>query len=707
MSKNLRTFLDNVKYLLAGVYRWFKSPVFRVHILKMIAASLALLLFVTAYMVHIIYADEYVAFQNITTTANLRSDVSRGVIFDRNGAPLVTNDAISVITYRHVPNTYTGEMRRIARELSKLIEFTEEEVNSILSFRDKQDLFIFLNLEYVRDLVSDADRRYAGNDNALFNAMMVAQVTQDHVDLLTEDELRAHAIFMRMHQGAGRTTNIIKENPTDDEMARVMENLGKLPGIDIGVDWDREYPSALSRDFFGHVSTHQQGIPRDREAYFLSQGYAANARVGMSQLERSLHAQLSGFQARYFIENGVPTQLSEGLPGFNVSLNLDTELQFRVEEIVTDMILNERQTQSVARYLYEAYVVMADPRTGAVLSMVGVVLSPNEEGVLEATMNPLGTIHRASAVGSSIKGATLMAGYDVGVTTVGQIRHDSSLHFQGSRALGSWTPMGNVNEVIALSRSSNVYFFRQSMELAGVYYTPNGQVLGWENDNEAWDVYRNFFGQLGLGSATGIELTEGTGFTATRNFINLLFFSIGQADTYTPMQLAQFASVLATRGDRMQMQLVQNIYMPGSMQGSQQLIRAFEPNLLNRIELTDEQWDTISEGHRRVIQESEGTAFGIFRGVDFRPAGKTGTAEDFLRDGNGHIFLDEARQYTEVYNRSFVAYAPYDNPQIAISVIVPQAQIAGTRGPQNIAAVIAREAMRAYFDLQVERANGR
>jgi len=706
MKVELRSFKDNIKDLSKRVYKWFKSPVFRVHIFKIVSVALSIVLLAGAYMVHMIYADEYVEFQAITTTANLNRDVSRGVMHDRYGIPLVTNITVNVITYRHVPNTYTGDMRRVARTLAGLLEFDDEEIEGILTTADKQDLFILLNPTYARNLVPAEERQDATPEE--FHLMMIERIGDEHVETLTEAELRAHAIFVRMNQGAGTTTNIIKENPSEEEVALVTENLINLPGVDIGADWERDYPSDLSQDFFGSVSTHRQGIPRDREAYFLSQGYAANARVGTSQLERSLQQYLAGFQYRYFVDDEAEvTQLSQGLSGFEVSLNLDSELQLEVEDIVSRAILHERRTRGHARFLSEANVVIANPNTGEVLAMVGVMLEENDDGVLEAVMNPLGTIQRPTVVGSSVKGASLMVGYASGATYPGQVRSDATLRIQGSPDLRSWTNMGHLNDVAAISQSSNVYFFRQTMNIAGVGHVDGGRILNWSRDNIAWDIYRDYFGQVGLGSFTGIELPrESDGFAAGSEFIDLLFLSIGQADTYTAMQMAQFTAVMATRGDRMQMQLIQNIYMPGGEQEMRQLVQGFQPNLLNHIELTDDQWWRIQEGHRRALQSPEGTAFNLFQDVDYRPAGKTGTAEDFLRDEDGLIVLNEHGRYAaRVYNRSFVSYAPYDDPEIVVSVLIPQAEAQGTRGAPNIAAIISRDVMQAYFDLQAERAN--
>jgi len=694
MVENLRKLMDDIKDLAMRIYKWFRSPVFRVYVLKIIAVGLSFMLVVSIYMVQVIHAEDYRAFQSITTTANLNREVPRGVIYDRNGVPLVTNEAISVITYRHIPNTYIGEMRRVARELTSLIEF---DYSDVLTVRDKQDLFIFLHPGYARDLVPIEER---STDNAVFNAQMIERIEDEHLEMLTEAELNAHAIFMRMYQGAGRTTNIIKENPTEEEIARITERLMYLPGIDIGIDWSRQYPSELSRDFFGTVSTQQQGIPRDREAYFLSQGYAPNARVGTSQLERTLQTYLSGFEYRYFIEDGIPTLLSEGLPGFEVSLNLDSELQLIVEEIVANHLLEQREDFR-SRYLERAYVVLSVPDTGAVLAMVAVVIDENGEAI----MNPLATFQSATLVGSTVKGASLATGYANGVTVIGQQREDNVLRFQGTPPLSSHMPMGWLTDLRAIYQSSNVYFFRQAMEMAGVFSdSPNAPIPFW--DSNAFDLHLDMFNQFGLGSHTGIEYQhENHGFHGGRGFGELLRFAIGQEDSYTAMQIAQFAATVATRGSRFQMQIVQNIYMPGGNSEARQLIRAFEPNLLNQIELTEQQWDTIQDGHRRTVTiRYRGTAESLFQGVNFNPAGKTGTAEDFLRNPiNGHIIMDEHGNAVQILNHTFMGYAPYNNPEIAIGVIVPAAQVYGTRNVESQAVIIARAVMQAYFDLQIER----
>lgn len=685
--------------LLKWIHKQLNALVFRVQVLKVVVVSVFLMLLVNIYVVHVIHADDYVAFNALTTTTYLNREVPRGIIYDRNMVPLAVNTAVPVITYRHLPNTYVGTIRELATNLAQLIEV---EHDGILTYRDLQELFIFENEEEARALVlaEEADTL----DNAAFHQAMIDRITDEHLETLTDEQRQIHLIFTRMHQGAGTTTNIIKKNPTEEEIARVTENMMHLSGIEVGVDWARDYPSELGHSaVLGNISTHQTGIPREREAYFLAQGYAANARVGISQIEWAMQSELSGFQSRYFIEDGVATQVAQGLPGFQISLNLDTELQMQIEEIVAQHLRQARSVRT-SQNVREAYVVLTNPNTGAVLSMVGVVLSTDGQ----ITYNPLGTFQNSFNVGSVVKGATLMAGYYHDATHVGQVRLDVPIRIQGSNDMASWRTegLGYVNEIQALSMSSNVYFWRQTMELAGVTHTQGGPVQGWANDNDIWDYYRDFFANVGLGTLTGIELqNEGIGFQAqSREFYNILHFAIGQSDTYTAMQLAQFIGVIATNGNRMQMQLVQDVYMPGDEGEERQLVRGFEPNLLNRIELTDSQWRNIHEGHRRAVQQAnEGTGYNAFNrdGIfDFRPAGKTGTAEDILRDADGNpLGID-------TLNRTFIGYAPWDDPEVAISVIVPQSQTPNSPS-SSISEDIARDVLEAYFDLQADRENQR
>ena len=118
-------------------------------------------------------------------------------------------------------------------------------------------------------------------------------------------------------------------------------------------------------------------------------------------------------------------------------------------------------------------------------------------------------------------------------------------------------------------------------------------------DLDVFDKYRSTFNQFGLGVATGIDLpNESTGLVeAQRTSGKLLDFAIGQADLYTPMQLVQYVSTIATSGKRFAPTLVKEVYLPSNDDVSgKQLVKGFEPNLLNVVEIDQQYFDRFNKG---------------------------------------------------------------------------------------------------------------
>ncbi|MBQ8992836.1 MAG: penicillin-binding protein 2, partial [Turicibacter sp.] len=259
-------------------------------------------------------------------------------------------------------------------------------------------------------------------------------------------------------------------------------------------------------------------------------------------------------------------------------------------------------------------------------------------------------------------------------------------------------------DITALKKSSNVYFFKQTMALAGnVSYTPSMALV---LDLDAFDKYRSMFNQFGLGVVTGIDLpNESAGLVdSQRTSGKLLDFAIGQADTYTTMQLAQYVSTIATNGKRFAPTLLKEVYLPSNddMNGKQ-LIKGFTPKLLNVVELEERYFNQVKKGFVAALQESGGTGYAVFYGAkdDYNPAGKTGTAQEYARDEEGKYIRDANGELVEVHNRTLIAYAPADQPEVAISVVVPQGELANQSHP--ISLNIGERALRAYFDLKKER----
>jgi cell division protein FtsI/penicillin-binding protein 2 len=164
------------------------------------------------------------------------------------------------------------------------------------------------------------------------------------------------------------------------------------------------------------------------------------------------------------------------------------------------------------------------------------------------------------------------------------------------------------------------------------------------------------------------------------------------------MQLAQYISTIANGGYRVQPHIVKEIREPVLETNEMgPVIKEIEPNILNRIDMKDEWINRVQDGFRMVMQVGDGTAVSYFKGLNYDPAGKTGTAQAFYDGPERKKF---GKIPPEVINLSLVSYAPSDNPEVAMAVLVPWAY-QGTSGP-SVNNLIGRKVLDAYFNLKKE-----
>ena len=176
----------------------------------------------------------------------------------------------------------------------------------------------------------------------------------------------------------------------------------------------------------------------------------------------------------------------------------------------------------------------------------------------------------------------------------------------------------------------------------------------------------------------------------------LMFQSIGQFDTYSTLQLAQYVSTIANGGYRMEPHMVKEIGAPLENELGP-VVQEIQPKVLNRLDLEKGWIERVQLGFKKVTQETiGGTGASYFKGKPYSPAGKTGTAEAFY-DG-------PLRQYrmADVTTLSFVGYAPAENPEIAMAVLVPWAYQGGSSPRSNMK--ISERVFDTYFELKKQRA---
>lgn len=685
--------------------------VFRMNILFFTIFLLFSMLILRLGYLQIVKGEDYARALARTEEVPVNTSVPRGRIFDSEGRVLVDNDPVNAITYTAMQTTKRSEMVETARELAKLIEKDDKRV----TLRDKQDFYIMLNTEEATAKVTDEERAAIANEGLTtseqqrkIDSLIREKITDEELASLTADDIETLAIFREMTSGYALSPQIIKnDGVTSEEFARVSERLTdpKLKGVNTITDWKRVKLSDLT--ILGSTTTPEQGIPSSSLEYYLARDYSRNDRVGTSFLELQYEEVLQGQKSvvknitdgRGRVIETIPSDA--GKPGKDLILTIDSELQASLEDIV-EKHLRELKGGPNSQLVSDAYLVMMDPRTGEILSMVGKRIDRDEEGKMVMQDLAYATVTAAYETGSAIKGATLLTGYAEGVLNMNQVMIDEPLKFPDTtlkRSLFNQTLFNRVpiTDLQALERSSNVYMFKIALALANETYEYNQPI---NIPSRHFDTMRNAFAQFGLGVKTGIDLPfEGTGFRGASNTgSNLLDFSIGQYDTYTTMQLAQYAGTIANDGYRMSPHLVKEIRgasTDGKNLGPVETV--IEPKILNRVSNTQEEINHVKRGMRSVYAGSQGTARSYFNDAPYTAAGKTGTAElTYYDDRESSYYMEPSISTTHI------GFAPYENPEVAYAVMIPYITT-DTRAVPPTSNLITRAALDKYFELRESR----
>lgn len=653
----------------------------RLNILFFVVFLLFSALILRLGVVQIVQGEEYQRKIERTVNVIAKNDAPRGIMYDRYGNVVVDNELVLSVTYTS-RNTSNEEKLRVAKRLNDFIDVDPSNITE----RDKKDYWIITRPEEARTLVSREEMVELENDIMKIYRLQLDRITDRHLAEITDEEMEVLAIKREFDRGYAHSPQRVKVGVTYEEAARVLEHLNDLPGVDILRDSKRKYVyGSTFSDFFGSVGQ----IRREQIDHYLTKGYDRSDYVGTSHIESQYEDVLRGKKAvvEHILDGsrkivGAPKE-KLGERGKDLVLSVDIGLQQEVERIVAEEVQRFKDSRSFIDN-GSAYIVLMDPYTGDVLSMAGFDTSKPSGN------HDLGVIHDAFVMGSAVKGATVLAGFQSDYAHPGKVFHDRPIQI-GNETMSSIgrRSLGRINDLTALERSSNVYMFEIAMAFGNYHYgTKRGG--GLNDRTKGFNQMRYYFNQFGLGVRTGIDLDrESTGFNGgVQQLGNLLHFSIGQFDTYTPMQMAQYVSTIANGGYRIQPRLVREIREPSTVENELgNVIKQFSPNILNRVDMTDEHIERVQEGFRLVVHGNQGTARGL-ASKSYQPAGKTGTAQVKVNGLNAN-------------NHIFVGYAPYDQPEVAFAVIVPGLHIRDNLGrPANI---IAERALDTFFNMKTNR----
>ena len=635
----------------------------RYKILVIIIIIIMALLLSTLFYVQVIRNRYYSDKLNTLTVNIIEGDSTpRGRIYDRNGNVIVDNTSVKTIYYKKPNKVTTKQEIETAYKVAEYIEVNYKK----LTDKMLKQFWILNNREEINKRITDKEwKDYENRKLTLddIDALKLERVTQDDIKDYEDIDREACYIYNLMNKGYYYTEKVIKKDDvTDEEYAKIAENINTLSGVNVKLDWERYYPYGNTfKTILGSVSSSSSGIPYNLKEYYLDLGYALTDRVGTSYIEYQYEEYLKGTKATYQVnDDGSYTELTKGSRGNDIVLTIDIELQQAVEEILEEELIIAKK-EKYTEYFDKSYVVINDPNTGEILAMAGKQIIENEDGSYSIYDYSPGVITGSVTPGSIVKGASHIVGYNTGSLQIGEVRKDECIKIAATPIKCSFRNYGYIDDLAALKYSSNVYQFYTAIKVGKGNYSYNKPL---KIDESAFDIYRDTFAEFGLGVKTGIDLpNESLGYEGTNRLSGLLLdFSIGLYDTYTPIQLSQYMSTIANDGVRLKPYLLKAVFA-SKEEPLTSLIYETEVKELNKVNTEAKYLERVKEGFKQVTAPG-GTGSGYID-YSYNPAGKTGTAQSFL-DTDGDGIID-----TATTTATFAAYAPYDNPEVVFTVISP------------------------------------
>ncbi|VTY18553.1 Penicillin-binding protein 2B [uncultured Streptococcus sp.] len=656
--------------------------------------SIVILLFMTIigrllYM-QVLNKDFYEKKLASASQTKVTTSSARGEIYDASGKPLVENTLKQVVSFTRSNKMTATDLKETAKKLLTYVSISSPN----LTERQLADYYLADPEIYKKTVEALPREKRLDSDG---NRLSESELYNNAVDSVptsqlnyTEDEKKEIYLFSQLNAVGNFATGTIATDPLNDSQVAVIASISKeMPGISISTSWDRKILETSLSSIVGSVSSEKAGLPAEEAEAYLKKGYSLNDRVGTSYLEKQYEETLQGKRSvkeihldKYGNMESVDT-IEEGSKGNNIKLTIDLAFQDSVDALLKSYF-NSELGNGGAKYSEGVYAVALNPKTGAVLSMSGI---KHDLKTGELTPDSLGTVTNVFVPGSVVKAATISSGWENGVLSGNQTLTDQPIVFQGSAPIYSWYKLAYgsfpITAVEALEYSSNAYMVQTALGIMGQTYQPN-MFVGTSNLETAMGKLRATFGEYGLGAATGIDLPdESTGFVPKEySFANYITNAFGQFDNYTPMQLAQYVATIANNGVRLAPHIVEGIYDNNDKGGLGELIQAIDTKEINKVNISESDMAILHQGFYQVSHGTSplttGRAFSD--GATVSISGKTGTGESYVAGGQ------------EANNTNAVAYAPTENPQIAVAVVFPH----NTNLTKNVGPAIARDIINLY-----------
>jgi penicillin-binding protein 2 len=630
------------------------------------------------YQAQVVQGSEYLA-QSITSTAKTETaTASRGIITDRNGKVLVSNQASYVLRF---DASLFETNQQINDAILRLLGLLQQ---NAVTWIDDLPVTATAPFEYTLENATEdqsADfQAYLDNQNLKANQLnakqLIAKMRKDFeiADSYTDEEARQIAGIrygLKLLAIGGSDTLVLAENISVELMSQIAD--GNYLGASTGTSSVRKYETTYAAHILGRIGR----IDAEEYKTLADQGYPMNALVGKDGVESAFEQYLHGVDGTSLLTTDTTGKVTgevyavEPQPGDTVALTIDINLQKIVEDSLAKRI-GAMESDGTKRG--GAAVVMSIG-TGEVLALASYptydlsTFYDDYDKLLAADPSPM--FNRATdgtyAPGSTFKPCTATAALESGtITTTTQIVDKGIYTYYSNPQPTCWIysatggTHGAVNVTRAITVSCN-YFFYEVGRLTGI---------------ATIDQYAK---QFGLGEHTGIEIGDSTGALASPEYAEeaglewtdgqTLTAAIGQSyNLFTPIQLANYIATLAGGGAHYPAHLLKNV----KTYDNSEMVYSYDETPTNTVSIQPENLQAILLGMHNL---TTGSLAGNFADCVVSAGAKTGTAETGGTTANG----------------VFVAFAPYENPQIAVAVVIEKG------GSGAALASIAVDAINGYF----------
>lgn len=634
-------------------------------------------------------------YKELATPKNKKSvlvETTRGEIVDRNGVSLVSNRGTSCIKLSRSLLPYGKENETILT----LLRFFDEkgvEIKDIMPVSDKSPYRFYEPSDsdgkrFLRTFSRAVEAKEDFDYGSLYDFCYERYKIEKTIgDIASDSEIR-RVVGLRYALEANDfsiyTPYVLVENADIILVSTLSERLFELPGVEISVKSERFYPGGT---LAAHILGRTGPIYAEEAEEYAEKGYSLAETVGKDGAEYAFEQYLrskNGFKTVEYSADGkdiLSETVSEKNPpvyGGRVALTLSSGMQKAAEDSLKETIdaINRTNIRNGHPDRATGAVVVENCNTGEIY--VSASYPTYNQNTYREEISELLTDKRSPLLnratygifppGSTFKIATAAAALANGTIDENTLVYDSGIYREyEDYQPHCWyfdkygTAHGWQNVVEAITNSCNLYFFEV------------GRLLGVENLN-------NYARKLGLGEKTGIETGEAQGILAGPDYRasrgetwkpgDLIQSAIGQSDnSFSPIQLASFMSTVVNGGTRYKTHLLKYVENPAT---GERTVNS-KPEILDTIDISDEHLSLLKRGMKSVVED--GTAASVFVGYPHSVGGKTGTAQR----GAGSD------------NAIFAGFAPYENPEIVVSVVIEAGEHSYT------AAQVAKNVFDYYF----------